>query len=93
MAGPTNSDLMREIKNTNRVTDDHEIRIKATEHYIVTQQAVAEYVARFGTPAQKEGSNMNIGLDGKNLGPIIVKLFALFTGIVALIYAIINTAR
>jgi hypothetical protein len=91
MSGISNADLMREIKTINKVTDDHELRIKATEHYITTQTAVAEYVAQLGAEA-KAGSSK--GSDESPLAKIIVTLFTLFAGIIALItYIIQNYAK
>lgn len=89
MNEPTNADLLREIKAITKITDDHEQRLKDIEHYKTTQEAVAEYVAKYGTSAQKEG-RVTGESDNKELVKTIVKLFSLFTGIIALIYAIIQ---
>lgn len=88
----SNADIMREIKGITKVTDDHERRIKDIEHYKTTQEAVAEYVSKFGTPAQK-ASNGSQENKPNLLASTIIKLFALFTVIIGLITIVIREIK
>ena len=92
----SNADLLHAVEGIRGVTNDHETRLKAAEQYIIAQTAVADYVARYGTPEQKESSKAAGGavLERPNLlASTIVKLFALFTIIIGLITAIIQATK
>lgn len=93
MENPTNAELLREIKSIeakfDKVITDHETRLKTTERYISDQIAVADYVAKNGTFAQKAATPQPTSTDESakpnNLAKTIAVVFGFFTAVIGLL--------
>ena len=99
MQEPSNSEILRAVEAIDAkfapIVSDHETRIKGTEKYISDQIAVADYVAKNGTPAQKDAIIVSPPKNDEkpnNLVKTILIMFSLFSGIIGLITYIIQMA-
>ena len=98
MQEPTNSEILRAVESIDKkftlVLDDHEDRIKDAEKYILAQVAVADYVSKNGTAAQKAATPQPLttleSAQPDKLAKTIATIFAFFTGVIALITYILQ---
>jgi hypothetical protein len=82
---------MREVKSVHSILEDHESRLKAVEVYKTSQEAVANYVAKYGTREQKESSSNSATVDiNKDLLALMTKIIGVVATLGTVLYVLAN---
>lgn len=100
MQEPTNSEILRAVESIDHkftpLIEALDKRVKRNERYISDQIAVADYVAKNGTNAQKAAIPQPVTTDEMakpdRLAKTIVVIFGFFSAVIALITYIIQLA-
>ena len=90
MAGPTNSDIMREIKGINQTLIDHEGRIKPLEQFKIAYDAADAAITKYRSEHPETKANVVSGIN-KEFLKVIGQVVALFGSLLALLYLVVET--